>query len=141
MLHTKQFRKYPKNTWTLTKLQERHMKIKLEEENNTNQHGGVDDLLSYSRSEQELRKHLINNFDFITSSLELGVTSTSPSSSKTKRHEDAQEIMEARSVSSLPSLASANTSSPSLSLHSNFATDEHHQKEPQFVPEDTHEKY
>lgn len=123
MLQAEEFRRYPKNTWRLTRLQQRYIKLKFEEENE-------DDLLSYSTSEEELRKHLINNFDFITSTLEMAANSTN------SNEMNEQDSVEVKSVSSIPSLTSANTSSPSISVHSNF-NDEHHSQQPQYVPEDS----
>lgn len=116
MQQTQQFRRYPKNTWRLNRLQQRYMKLR-EEENNE------DDLLSYSQSEQDLRTHLMTNFDYIISSSSL----------------DENPARYAQSVSSIPSLTSENTSSPSISVRSNF-TDEEHQHHHQFVQETSMEK-
>lgn len=114
---SQQFRRYPKNTWRLNRLQQRYIKLR-EEENNQ------DDMLAYSQSEQDLRNHLMTNFDYIISSTSL---TENPS-----RY--------AQSVSSIPSLTSANTSSPSISVRSNFTDEEHHQHHHQFVTETNMEK-
>ncbi|CCH44936.1 hypothetical protein BN7_4506 [Wickerhamomyces ciferrii] len=119
--NTTEFRRYPKNTWRLTKLQQRYVQLKNEEESK-------EDLITYSRSEQELRKHLLNNFSFIAN----GDLNLNNSNQSTETFEQDKH-----SLSSIPSLISANTSSPSLSFQSNFNEDDH---QPQLVSEHL-EKY
>jgi len=135
-VNTQTYRKFPKNTWRLTRLQQRYVKIRSEEEFEAD--GGY---LSYSESDQELRSHLINNFDFITSAL----NSTSISNSNLKTCSDTTRPIQldeqidtyAKSVSSIPSLTSEDTSSPSLSVHSHYNEEDphHNHHHHQFVPE------